>query len=543
MEGVQDNRRSYRELNDDEGALRDDLAALDERLDKLTQQLDRFAHTSAEWPSAGASGIDERPSAPVADAPARLDHQLDQVTEESRAAAAEGERSDQSAALPPSQPSPPAPVTQAPASANWAEQIAARQRALDGGIPAPVAPLPAAAQPKSPAGPDLAGLHDMLRGLDRAEGAVGLTEAVQALSHKIDQIAASTPRAQDPIAFKQLEQAVVSLRGAISNLASDGALAQLAAEVRALAGQFERVAPDNNAGALARLDARIASLLESERAMPSRLDDSMRALSERLDRMQLSQGDQLALGAIEDRIAKLSEKLDASDARLQHFGAIEVGLADLLVYLEEMRDGGPRAAAPAEPEQPAPLASAEPPPASPLNMIPELLEPDAPAEAAVFAGAARRDLGSAACRHDPAIGARNGGSAAAGQNRTATASHPGATRTAQSRARADRSQSAARHAARAWQRHNAREARLAGRAHCRLRSRPGQCPTEDSGTRQQGGRDRRRAPCHQSGLSRYAGEDAGVVPQRCRQLVQVAIQKDLQGPRPAAAGRGARPGQ
>jgi len=59
--------------------------------------------------------------------------------------------------------------------------------------------------------------------------------------------------------------------------------------------------------------------------------------------MQLSQGDQLALGALEDRIAKLSEKLDASDSRLGHLGAIERGLADLLVYLEEMRSGGARA--------------------------------------------------------------------------------------------------------------------------------------------------------------------------------------------------------
>src|SRR5437588_551697 len=77
-------------------------------------------------------------------------------------------------------------------------------------------------------------------------------------------------------------------------------------------------------------------------AVPHDLEGSVRALSERLDRMQLSQGDQLALGALEDRIAKLSEKLDASDSRLGHLEAIERGLADLLVYLEEMRSGGSR---------------------------------------------------------------------------------------------------------------------------------------------------------------------------------------------------------
>ena len=55
--------------------------------------------------------------------------------------------------------------------------------------------------------------------------------------------------------------------------------------------------------------------MESGRAVPPELEGSIRSLSERLDRMQLSQGDQLALGALEDRIAKLSEKLDASDSR------------------------------------------------------------------------------------------------------------------------------------------------------------------------------------------------------------------------------------
>ena len=66
--------------------------------------------------------------------------------------------------------------------------------------------------------------------------------------------------------------------------------------------------------------------MESGRAVPPELEGSIRALSERLDRMQLSQGDQLALGALEDRIAKLSEKLDASDSRLGHLEAIERGL-------------------------------------------------------------------------------------------------------------------------------------------------------------------------------------------------------------------------
>ena len=56
------------------------------------------------------------------------------------------------------------------------------------------------------------------------------------------------------MAFKQLEQAVVSLRGVVSNVASDGALAQLAAEVRGLAAHFERATAESSSDALGRLE-------------------------------------------------------------------------------------------------------------------------------------------------------------------------------------------------------------------------------------------------------------------------------------------------
>src|SRR6185295_893817 len=88
-----------------------------------------------------------------------------------------------------------------------------------------------------------------------------------------------------------------------------------------------------------------------------------RALIERLDRVQLSQGDQLALGALEDRIARLAEKLDASDARMGQLDSIERGLADLLVHLEEMRSGGPRGLRAPQPPEPSPEPAQHPRPA------------------------------------------------------------------------------------------------------------------------------------------------------------------------------------
>jgi len=467
---VRQKRKSYRGPDDDEDASGEDLAAVNERLDTLTRQLERMAHANAA-PRPSVERSDERADR-VSDALARLDRRLDQVIHESRTVTSELQHRPRYAPPPPLPQQympapPPAPPNRGPG--NWAAQISARQRALDGEAAAATSAAPVRqAAANWGGGPDLSGLeqqlhhintqisslhqpyenalialrgdlaeigraltealprraiealesevraladrvdrtrqagadgaalgaleHELaevrnaLRSLTPAENLAGFEEAVRGLSHKIDQLAASGQAPQgDPAAFKQLEQAVVSLRGVVSNVASDGALAQLAAEVRGLGSQFERATADSSAEALGKLETRIASLMESGRAVPPELEGSIRALSERLDRMHLTQGDQLALGALEDRIAKLSEKLDASDSRLSHLGAIERGLADLLVYLEEMRSGGVRglrappaepAPAPATPPRPAPEApAAAPMPAmaqSPLDAIADL---------------------------------------------------------------------------------------------------------------------------------------------------------------------------
>ena len=59
--------------------------------------------------------------------------------------------------------------------------------------------------------------------------------------------------------------------------------------------------------------------------------------SDKIEQMQNSRGDDDAFGHLEDRIVQLVEKLDASDSRLGHLEAIERGLADLLVHIEDMR--------------------------------------------------------------------------------------------------------------------------------------------------------------------------------------------------------------
>jgi localization factor PodJL len=177
--------------------------------------------------------------------------------------------------------------------------------------------------------------------------------------------------------FHQLEEAIAAMRHVGSHVASDGALAQLAAEVHGLAARFEHATQESSSNeALHRLESRISALMESGRAVPPDLEESMRSLSERLDRMQLSQGDQLALGSLEDRIVKLVERLDACDARLSGLDAIERGIADVLLQLEEMRKSnarGPRAAAAVLPEPPPPAP--EPLPIAPIPPAPQLHAP------------------------------------------------------------------------------------------------------------------------------------------------------------------------
>jgi localization factor PodJL len=197
-------------------------------------------------------------------------------------------------------------------------------------------------------GPTLAGVErgltevrDALLGLTPAENLVGIDRAVQRLSQKIDLIA---DNAQDPAALRQLEGSIVAMRGIVSHVASNDALAKLSDEVRALGQKVDQVASTGAGHVLANLEDRIATLADALEArnqrgqdVPHELETVVRGLSDKIERIQLTRGDGAALGHLEDRIAKLVEKLDASDARLNHLEAIERGLTELLIHLEHQR--------------------------------------------------------------------------------------------------------------------------------------------------------------------------------------------------------------
>ncbi|HEY4855082.1 MAG TPA: hypothetical protein VIH98_00195 [Xanthobacteraceae bacterium] len=187
----------------------------------------------------------------------------------------------------------------------------------------------------------LAEVRDAVRQLAPAENLGGVDRELAQLSQKIDMIAHNS---QDPAALRQLEGAIASLRGIVSQVASNDALTSLSDEVRALAGTVDRAARSSSDNVLNALEERISVLADALAArnqggqsVPVELETVLKSLADKIERVQLSRGDQAALGHLEGRIAKLVEKLDASDARLNHLEAIERGLAELLIHFEHQR--------------------------------------------------------------------------------------------------------------------------------------------------------------------------------------------------------------
>ena len=189
----------------------------------------------------------------------------------------------------------------------------------------------------------LAEIREALRGLTPAENLVGFDVAVQGLSKKIDAIASKN---EDPAALQQLETAIETLRGMVSHVASSEALTKVADDVRALSAKVDSLAASETPKLSAlenRIDILAAALnasAEAGQSVPRELEKLLSGLVEKLEWVQLSHTDHTALGHLEDRIAALVKRLDASDARLGLLEGVERGLADLLVYIEQLRTDG-----------------------------------------------------------------------------------------------------------------------------------------------------------------------------------------------------------
>jgi localization factor PodJL len=190
----------------------------------------------------------------------------------------------------------------------------------------------------------LADVREALRGLMPAEGLAGFDGALRAIAGKVDAIGAK----DDPAALRQLEAAMDVLRSMIARVASNEALGKVAEDVRALSVKVDHVAGGGtNQPTLAALENRIdilASALsasaEAGHAVPRELEKLLSGLLEKLELVQLTHTDRAALSHLEDRIAGLVRRLDASDARLGLLEGVERGLADLLAHIEQLRGFG-----------------------------------------------------------------------------------------------------------------------------------------------------------------------------------------------------------
>jgi localization factor PodJL len=186
-------------------------------------------------------------------------------------------------------------------------------------------------------------IRDALRGMKTAENLVGFDEALKALTQKLDLIIAK----EDPAALEQLETAIGALRGVVSHVASNDALSKVAEDVRGLAAKVDALAKGAATGhAVSALGSRIDTLAdalhastEAGQTVPRELEKLLSSLIEKLERIRQTAIDPSVFKRLEEQIAKLIGRLEASDAQLGNLAAIERTLADLLAHIDKLRGG------------------------------------------------------------------------------------------------------------------------------------------------------------------------------------------------------------
>ena len=238
-------------------------------------------------------------------------------------------------------------------------------------------------------------VRDALRGLTPAESLIGFNDAVADLASRIDLIVAQ----KDPVTFAELQSAVTTLRAMASHIASNETVGRLSDEVQALGEKIEhfakatadggtfdnlensitslsdalaehsqsativspRIEPlleqlvdkvqqiqdsrDGNNGTLASIEYRVTALGEelaqrsqNDGTLASRFEALLERLSAKIEQIHLSRdGSSAAFSQLEDRIAQLMQRLDASDSRLGNLEAVERGLSDLLAHVEDIK--------------------------------------------------------------------------------------------------------------------------------------------------------------------------------------------------------------
>src|SRR5437762_2060067 len=190
----------------------------------------------------------------------------------------------------------------------------------------------------------LSEIREVLHSLKPAEQLTGYDEAIRNLGAKLDLILRSN---DDPSTVQQLEGAIVALRGIVSNVASNDALARLSEDVHTLSAKVDQLSRfDGTGDAFGMLEQRLAALtstLETRQPPAANehsefLENAVRSLSERLDRLPVGNDNASAFAHLEQRVTYLLERLEASGDRSAtpaiDLGRVEEGLHDILRSLE-----------------------------------------------------------------------------------------------------------------------------------------------------------------------------------------------------------------
>src|SRR4029450_9313446 len=155
----------------------------------------------------------------------------------------------------------------------------------------------------------------------------------------------------------ELESAIAPLRGIVTNVASNDALARLAEDVHTLSAKVDQLPRfDGNSDAFGMLEQRPAARTSARgtRLPPAAnehseyLENAVRSLSERLDRIPVGNDNASAFAHLEQRVTYLLERLEASGDRSAapavDLGRVEEGLHHILRSLERQH-GSPVALA------------------------------------------------------------------------------------------------------------------------------------------------------------------------------------------------------
>jgi localization factor PodJL len=187
----------------------------------------------------------------------------------------------------------------------------------------------------------LAEIRDVVRSLTPAEQLAGYDEAIRNLTAKLDMILRAN---DDPSTVQKLESAITALRAIVSNVASNDALERLSEDLRLLSSKVDQLARSgDNSDSFAMLERRVAALTSAleTREQPQandrteQLEGALRALSERIDHLQVGNDNASAFAHLEQRVSYLLERLEASgDHRSDNLTRVEGALQDILGHLE-----------------------------------------------------------------------------------------------------------------------------------------------------------------------------------------------------------------